>query len=480
MPSSNPTLRFSDQLLFWIFFGAVAILSSLSILLENPIPLLVPAALIFVGFSIMNPQLLFYFFFLLLPFSVEVYLPGGFGTDLPSEPIMIFLMAIFVLLLLKHNTSISKNGFVHPISLIVILQLAWIAFTILFSQNPFISLKFFLAKLWYVLPFYFLPLLLFKSEKAFRKIFVFLLAGLTIAVLYVMLRHAMTGFAFDEINKVVRPIFRNHVNYAIMLVAVFPFLWYLYKTDKRSGKLFFIPMILFYLLAIYFTYTRAAQLAVILSVGVYFVIHFRLSKYALGISSIVLILGISYLSVENKYLDFAPNYQKTITHHKFDKLVEATYKMEDISTVERFYRWIAGFYMVKERPITGYGPSNFYEQYRAYTVTSYKTYVSDNPEKSGIHNNYLMIAVEQGIPGLIIMILFAFLPIIYAEKAYHRLKSFAEKQLLMAAAICFTLIDIVILINDLLEADKVGPFYFLSASIIVFFSLKAGKETTIY
>ena len=46
----------------------------------------------------------------------------------------------------------------------------------------------------------------------------------------------------------------------------------------------------------------------------------------------------------------------------------------------------------------------------------------------------------------------------------------------MAAIICFTLIDIVILINDLLEADKVGPFYFLSLSIIVYFYCKAQKD----
>ncbi|NNF22509.1 MAG: O-antigen ligase family protein [Saprospiraceae bacterium] len=477
MPSLSPTIRLNDQSIFWIFFGIVAVLSSLSVYLESPVPILLPLAFVFTGLAVMNPHLIFYFFFFLLPFSIEVSLPGGLGTDLPSEPIMVFLMAICFLFLLKDIGNIKKAAFVHPVSLVIILHLAWIAFSIVFSQDLLVSLKFFLAKLWYVFPFFFLPLILFKSEKAFRKIFIFLLIGLTLAMTYVMARHALTGFAFDEINKAVRPIFRNHVNYAIMLVAVFPFLWYIYKTDKRWGKLFFIPLILFYLLAIYFTYTRAAQLAVLLSVGVYFVIHFRLSKYALGLSFIILIYGITYLSVENKYLDFAPNYEKTITHHKFDNLVEATYKMEDISTVERFYRWIAGFYMVKERPFTGYGPSNFYEQYKAYTVTSYKTYVSDNPEKSGIHNNYLMVAVEQGIPGLIIMVLLAFLPIIYAEKAYHRLKSFSEKQLVMAAAICFVLIDIVILINDLLEADKVGPFYFLSASIIVFYSLKTKEKT---
>lgn len=115
----------------------------------------------------------------------------------------------------------------------------------------------------------------------------------------------------------------------------------------------------------------------------------------------------------------------------------------------------------------GFGPSTFYNSYDGYTVTSYQTYVSDNPEKSGIHNNYLMIAVEQGIPGLIIMLLVAFLPLLYAERVYHRLSNVSIRALLLAAATCYFLIDVTILINDLLEADKIGPFYFLSAAIIL-------------
>ena len=46
--------------------------------------------------------------------------------------------------------------------------------------------------------------------------------------------------------------------------------------------------------------------------------------------------------------------------------------------------------------------SNFYPNYQARTVRSFTTYVSDNPERSGIHNYYLMTAVEQGIPGLLV------------------------------------------------------------------------------
>ena len=90
-----------------------------------------------------------------------------------------------------------------------------------------------------------------------------------------------------------------------------------------------------------------------------------------------------------------------------------------------------------------------------------------------LHNYYLMTAVEQGLPGLLIFLAIAILPVIYAEQAYHRLQERADKALLMAAVVSHVCILAVLIINDLLEADKVGPVFFLSVSIIVYMSHKA-------
>jgi uncharacterized membrane protein len=42
----------------------------------------------------------------------------------------------------------------------------------------------------------------------------------------------------------------------------------------------------------------------------------------------------------------------------------------------------------------------------------------------------------------------------------------------MAATISTVVICALLIINDLIEVDKVGPFFFLNASIIVLFDLK--------
>lgn len=460
---------------FWVFALISIITFVTSILLYNPLPVLLPFGVLFAAFAIVSPKYLFYLFFAILPFSIEIH-TASIGTDLPSEPIMILMTGMCFVIGIARSHKISKDFFINPVTAVITLHLLWIAFASITSTNQIYSFKYLLAKLWYVIPFFVLPMFVMKSQKDFRKIFLFLSMGLFIAIVYVLTRHALENFSFASSNAVLRPIFRNHVNYAIMLLAFLPYYWFVVRSEKRKNSKVFFGLLVLLLIAIYFSYTRAAQMSVVLAIVFYWIMHYRLVKLGVGLAIAGLIVFVMLMSHNNKYLDYAPDYSKTIAHKKFDNLVEATAKMEDISTVERFYRWVAGAYMVAEKPWQGFGPSTFYTTYDGYTVTSYQTYVSDNPEKSGIHNNYLMVAVEQGIPGLIIMLLVALIPLLYAEKVYHHLKDPSLKRLLMAAAMCYFVVDVTILINDLLEADKIGPLYFLSASIIVCVGVWSKKE----
>ena len=159
---------------------------------------------------------------------------GSMGTDLPSEPMMVMLLGIALLWMLTKTTTLDKKLFLHPISLVMICHLAWIAFSSLHSTFPLVSWKYSLAKLWYLIPFFYLPMMLLSKEKGYRKIFTLLAPCLFVAVAYVLARHAAMDFSFASSNKVVRPIFRNHVNYAVMLVAFLPYYVYLLRTSQRN------------------------------------------------------------------------------------------------------------------------------------------------------------------------------------------------------------------------------------------------------
>jgi O-antigen ligase len=48
--------------------------------------------------------------------------------------------------------------------------------------------------------------------------------------------------------------------------------------------------------------------------------------------------------------------------------------------------------------------------------------------------------------------------------------------MLVAALLCFILIDLLMLMNDLVETDKVGSLFFLSAAVLVSVDLKNKDE----
>ena len=117
--------------------------------------------------------------------------------------------------------------------------------------------------------------------------------------------------------------------------------------------------------------------------------------------------------------------------------------------------------------MTGFGPGTFYFYYQKYTVSGFKTYVSDNPEHSGIHNYYLMTTVEQGLPGLFFFLIFCLVTMLQGQRIYQRTTDPSRRRTLTAAILCFILIDLLMLMNDFVETDKIGSLFFLSASILV-------------
>lgn len=473
MPASSIPYVSSDKVkVFYAFAFIVLACFGVALVKELYLLALAPVAVLALILIIKDYRFLYYGFWVMLPFSIEFYV-GSFGTDLPTEPIMLALTFIGILLFLIKVRSISLQYLYHPISIFLILHLIWLLFTSIFSQSLVVSIKFFLAKVWYVIPFFFLTFHFIKDSITIEKIVKLLVVFLGIAVAIVLTRHALEGFTFDTSHQVVRPIFRNHVNYSAILVVFLPFIWALYSSTKeRSYRVALIGALALFVVGVYFSYTRAAQLCLIISLGAYFIFKFNMGKVAITASFIMAVIGVGLLTINNKYLDFAPNFEKTIAHTKFDNLIEATYKMEDISTMERVYRWVAAKQMVEDKPILGFGPGSFYFHYKKYVLRSFETYVSDNPEKSGIHNYYLMTLVEQGIIGLIIFLGLITSIILYGERVYHALLDRKDKAFVMAATISTVVICALLIINDLIEVDKVGPFFFLNASIIVLFDMK--------
>ena len=438
----------------------------------------IPILCLFAYVAILDFRKLYYLLFFCIPLSTEISLPGGLSTDLPTEPLILGLMGIYILHVISNGKKMSSEFIRHPISLLILLHLGWIFITTIPSNNFIVSLKFSVAKIWYIVVFYFMAGSLLKKDNDYKKIFWSVFIPLALIIIIVNIRHAGYGFSFKDINRVLNPFFRNHVAYATLMALFFPVLflatrWY----DRWSKKwLAIIAGIGLFLIGIQFSYTRAAYIGLFMAAGVYFIIQFKLMKPVLITALITLIAGVGYITSNNKYLDYAPDFDRTVTHQKFDNLIEATYKMEDISTMERLYRWVAGSFMFIDEPWMGFGPGNFYNFYKSYTISSFKTYVSDNPEKSGIHSYYLMTLVEQGIFGFLIFIWLNFYVFLKGEKIYHQSKSANRKTIVMMCILSLIVMDALLLINDMIETDKLGSFYFMNIAVLVNMDLANKRE----
>jgi O-antigen ligase len=436
-----------------------------------------PFLIILVYVAIVDFQVLFFLLLAVLPFSIEIYLPGGLGIDLPAEPLMIFLTGVVFIYLMGTRNIPNINVFRHPITWLLGIHLFWIFISGLNAELPVIGLKVFAAKLWYIIPFFILPAISFKDDELYIKFFWIVLSILLISMTYVNIRHALPGLSFAGINASASPFFRNHVNYAAILVIFLPFIWAMYHRYKADNikRIFLQIVLLVFLVSIYLTYTRAAQGSILIIIAAYFLIRYKIVKYVLIVAMILVVFVVQSVFTSNEYIYMAPDFEKTVSHEKFDNLIEATIKMEDISTMERFHRWVAGYHMVQEKPLIGFGPGNFYPTYQPFTVYSFETYVSDNPDRSGVHNYYLMTLVEQGFVGLLILLAFFFTILLKGEALYHKIIEPNRKRIVMASLMSIIVILSIMMVNDLLESLKIGSLFFLFSSFIVIEDLRQRK-----
>ena len=452
--------------------------TALAAALYTPVPLALPLGIVALAFILADLRTALLACAACTVVSTELQL-GSLGLDFPSEPLMIVLAALTVVYVLRHGRRIEAAVVVHPVSLALVLHVAWIGFTALTAADSTVALKFLAAKMWYVLPFYVLAALLLRGERSLLRLTRFIAVPMAITLGYCVARHASMGFAFDAVNQAMYPFFRNHVTYASLSTTLLPLFVYGGLREARGGfwrKLMWAVAALS-LVAIYTSYTRAAFVSLVLGAGFLLVMRFRLTRLSLAVGAVAIVAVSSLLVSQNRFFGFAPDYNKTITHTEFSDLLEATYQLTDISLMERVYRWVAGAYMSAERPLLGWGPGNFYGSYRGYALESFKTYVSDNPEKSGIHNYLLMVLVEQGYPGLVIFFALCALGLLTAERAYRRAATREHRWAAGALAASLAINLSFQLINDMLESDKSGPWFFLCLALLVVLDLEGRLAT---
>ena len=420
-------------------------------------------ALVYLGWK--HPHAVLSLLWISLPLSFEFSFSEQLGTDLPDEPLMLVVSFLSLCFLIYHRRTLSFAFWRHPLFICFCCWLGWMLVATVFSETPWLSIKFLLAKSWYAGAFFIAPLIWLRNRQQLVHFLYSLFLPLFALGMISLFRHAAEGFRFASVSDVVWPYFRNHVVYAAMLMTLVPVLL---LTRRQAGKKFLWDLAIGgTLIAIYFSFSRGAWLALTVGLVAYLLLRKRLLVYGYVMALLLLASLFIWLKQDNRYLQYAPDYKTTIFHPDFSEHWQATYQGKDVSTVERFYRWIAGVRMIEEKPITGFGPSSFYSTYRPYAVPAYRTWVSNNPHKSTIHNYFLLTAVEQGIPGLLLFLLLFGAILYYAERVYHTHQANWQRQLAAGIGVIVVMLGVVNFWSDLIETDKIGSLFFLSISLLL-------------
>jgi O-antigen ligase len=453
-----------------------------AIVMQQPLWLLIPfgwilAPVIFET-VITKPGKLFWLLLIVLPLSTELNVTPKLGFDFPDELLLVLLTIITLAKMIHQPQWIPDSLKLHPLFMWLLIYLFWMLITCVYSVEPILSAKYFLAKTWYIIPFVVLPQVLLTSQSAIKKMALCLLIPMLFVVIQTLTRHSLYQFSFENVKKTLAPFFRNHVSYSSMLVCLLPVAWCVWKlTPVDQPKRKWIGYgLLIGLVGLFFAYSRGAWIALVLGFLAIWVIQKKLMGLMALLAITAVIVSTAWLVTEKKYMEFAPDHDRTIFHTDFSEHMRATVDMKDVSTAERFYRWIAGVRMLADKPVTGFGPNSFYTHYKPYTVARFETWVSSNNEHSTVHNYFILAALEQGVTGLLLFCVLYFGMLLRVQKLYHQLQSRFYRTVALTVAIVLIMIGVINSLSDMIETDKIGSLFWLCLGMIVLLDTKCKEE----
>jgi O-antigen ligase len=368
-----------------------------------------PLGLIIVYIAIFHTSTAFLITALLTPISVnlEEFTHGQIGLFLPTEPILFGLMLLIIFKELK-SSVIDRDFWKHPITLAIGFYLIWVFLTSITSTHPIVSFKFLLMKLWYIIPLLLIGFLIFEKKSNIVKFLWCYTIGMTIAIVYTLIRHAGYNFGEKEGHWVMSPFFKDHTIYGASVAMSIVFIIGLIAYKKHTIQAQFLLTIMFIitLTGLYFSYTRGAWLSVVFAFCVWICIKYKIKfKYLLALA--VTLLSIVIFSWSKIEMELAKNKQEHTTT-KFDERIRSAANISsDASNLERLNRWGAAWNMFKVRPVFGFGPATYAFEYAPYQDPENLTIISTNFGNQGnAHSEYLGPLAEMGVLGMLSVLLF--------------------------------------------------------------------------
>jgi putative inorganic carbon (HCO3(-)) transporter len=458
---------------WWVYGIAILFVAINALLIYKEFFLfsIFPIALLLIVAAFFSLDKLLLVIVFLVPLSVpliELFPDSPIDMFLPTEPLLAGILILFIIKLF-FDKSLPGAIFRHPVSVAIYCYLGWILLTSITSTMPLVSIKFFVAKLWFIAAFFFLATQLFREQKNIRKYIILYAVALSIVVIYATTRHLKYGI-FDEkiAHWSANPFYKDHTSYGALLAFFIPPLIGIsfYKSYTPRARFFFVSVLAILFTGIIFSYSRAAWVSLIGAFGIWIIIKLRIRFWVI-VSGVVMLTLLFYL------IGYALLYN--LKSNKQDSSANLTEQVKSISNVstdasnlERLNRWNCAIRMFQDKPIFGWGPGTYMFHYAPYQLSYEKTIISTNEGNMGnSHSEYLGPLSEQGFLGPIFFLIIIIVTTITGVRAIRNTHSKELRMIGLSAIVGLYTYYFHGILNNFLDTDKASaPFWGFTAILV--------------
>lgn len=478
---SGEWLEKNKLLIVYIISLAYIALNAYLIVKDNYWALALPLFLVILWYYIYRLDVIILLIVGLTPLALNVVeFELGAGISIPTEPLLFGVLVIFVLKLFYHN-DFDPKIWRHPMSVVILIQLGWLLLTSITSQVPLVSFKYLLSRLWFVIPMFFMAIPLFKNLKNIRRFIWLYAVPLAGVIFYTLYQHYKLGFDEEAGHWVMSPFFNDHTVYGAILAMFVPVFtaFSFSKAYTKTHRFFSFIILAILLVALFFSYCRAAWVSLAAALIIYFIVLFkiRFKWIAVGLVGLVMVFYV----FQNEIFDVLERNKQGTSGNFIEHVQSISNISTDASNLERINRWQSAIRMYKDRPVFGFGPGTYQFEYAPYQLSQEKTEISTNAgDRGNAHSEYIGPLAETGLPGMLLVITIVITMIVVGMNNYRKAESREVKVLSLAVTLGLITYFLHGLMNNFLDTDKASiPVWGFIAMLVSMnlYSLKsAAKE----
>jgi putative inorganic carbon (hco3(-)) transporter len=423
--------------------------------------LLIPVMIIILYLYLYRLDIVLLLITFLTPVAVNLTdMEFGVGLSLPTEPLMFGVLIMFIIKLFYEKTF-DRAILRHPLTVVIILDLVWIFITSLTSEIPLVSFKFLIARLWFVIPFYFLGIYFFRNVKNIR-LFIWLYAiPLMGIIIFTTYNHWLWGFDEQAGHWVMNPFYNDHTAYGAILTLFIPVFYGFTFSRSYSKTVRFFSFILLAILmiALVLSFCRAAWISLAFAIIIYIIVLLKI-KFKWIVFTLFIMAGLFYLFQNDIWDKLEKNKQGTSANF-IEHIQSISNITTDASNLERINRWQSAFRMFEARPVFGFGPGTYQFEYGPYQQSMEKTKISTNfGDKGNAHSEYIGPLAESGLAGMLLIIIIMILTIITGLRVYKTAESKEVKMISLYILLGLITYFFHGTMNNFLDTDKLSvPFW---------------------